>query len=156
MAMQRGIFAVDDTTGALLTIETIHHEVHEGEMFHAGYTVASLANENNVDVLLVCGAKEVHATWEVFAGGQVTVTLYEAPTITEGNEGTALTEYNMKRASSITALSAVYHTPTVGATGTTTLVNGRILPGGNSPQTRVGGGIRSGAEWICHLLQSIY
>jgi len=43
---------------------------------------------------------------------------------------------------------AVVHTPTVTATGTVTLVNGRILPGGNSPTTRVGGGIRSGAERI--------
>ena len=25
----------DVTTGALLTIETVHHEVHEGEMYHA-------------------------------------------------------------------------------------------------------------------------
>lgn len=143
----RGL-AFDTTTGGLVTLETIHHEVHEGEMFHTGYTNSNLANGNNVDMLFVTGAKEAHATWEVFAGGQVTVTLYEAPTVAGGSEGTALTVYNMKRASLNAPVSAAYHTPTVGATGTTTLVNGRILPGGNSPTTRVGGGIKSGAEWI--------
>lgn len=139
----------DETTGALLTIETIHHEVHEGEMFHVGYTAASVANNASVDVLLVTGATvETHASWEVFGGGQVTVYLYEGPTVGEGDEGTALTIYNMKRDSANTPEAAAYHTPTVSATGTVALVNGRILPGGTSPTTRVGGGIRSGSEWI--------
>lgn len=139
---------IDHTTGALIVMESVHHEVHEGEMFHASYTASSLANGNNLDMLLVVGASEVHATWEVFAGGQVTVTLYEAPTIQAAGDGTAVTAYNMKRASTNAPTATVFHTPTVTATGTTTLVNGRILPGGTSPTTRVGGGIRSGAEWI--------
>lgn len=143
----RGI-EFDSTTGALVTLETIHHEVHEGEMFHVGHTNSNVSNGANVDMLLVTGAKEAHAVWEVFAGGQVTVTLYEAPTVTAGNEGTALTAYNMKRASTNTPTAAAYHTPTVGATGSVTLVNARILPGGTSPTTRVGGGIRAGSEWI--------
>lgn len=54
----------------------------------------------------------------------------------------------MKRSSANTPYSTVTHTPTVTATGSVTLVNGRILPGGTSPQTRVGGGIRQGVEWI--------
>ena len=135
----------DATTGAALIMDTVHHEVHEGEMFHAAYTNSSVANGANLDLQLTTGAKEAHTTWEVFAGGQVTVSLYEAPT-TSG--GTAVTAYNLKRSSTNTPTGAVAHTPTVTATGTVTLVNGRILPGGNSPQTRVGGGIRSGAEWI--------
>lgn len=139
----------DATTGAALAIDTIHHEVHEGEMFHCSHTGASVSNAASVDVLLVTGAAvETHATWEIFAGGQVTIYLYEAPTVTEGNEGTALTAYNMKRDSDNTPDALLYHTPTVGATGSTALVNGRILPGGTNPTTRVGGGIRSGAEWI--------
>lgn len=135
----------DETTGAALMIDVVHHEVHEGEMSHAAYTNASVANGANVDFQLTTGLKEAHTTWEVFAGGQVTVSLYEAPT-TSG--GTAVTAYNMKRESTNTPLSTVVHTPTVTATGSVALVNGRILPGGTSPQTRVGGGIRSGAEWI--------
>jgi hypothetical protein len=83
--------------------------------------------------------------WEVFAGGLVSVYLYEGPTATAG---TALTAYNMKRSSLIAPTATVTHTPTNVTAGSVALVNGRILPGGNSPTTRVGGGIRSGIEWI--------
>ena len=38
----------DETTGAALVITTEHHEVHEGEMFHAGHTAASVANGGNL------------------------------------------------------------------------------------------------------------
>jgi len=137
----------DEMTGAALVIDTIHHEVHEGEMFHASHTNGSVSNGAKVDMLLVTGAAvETHVSWEVFAGGQVTVYLYEGAT-TSAN-GTAITVYNMKRNSLNAPDGVVTHTPTVTATGTTALVNGRILPGGTSPTTRVGGGIRSGAEWI--------
>lgn len=143
--LQRWLHNFDPVTGAPVTIDSVHHEVHEGEMFHAGYTVASVANGASVDLLFTVGAKEAHATFEVFAGGQVSVHLYEAPTVANG---TAITIYNMKRSSANEALSTVKHTPTVTATGSVALVSGRILPGGTSPQTRVGGGIRQGVEWI--------
>lgn len=143
--LQNWLHNSDPVTGAPTMIDTVHHEVHEGEMFHAGHTAASVANGASVDLLLTTGAKECHTTFEVFAGGQVSVYLYEAPTIANG---TAITIYNMKRSSANAPLSTVKHTPTVSATGTTALVNGRILPGGSSPQTRVGGGIRQGVEWV--------
>lgn len=137
----------DETTGAALVIDTVHHEVHEGEMFHASHTNGSVSNGASLDVLLVTGATvETHVSWEVFAGGQVTVYLYEGATTSAA--GTAVVAYNMKRDSLNTPEATVTHTPTVTATGTTALINGRILPGGTSPTTRVGGGIRSGAEWI--------
>lgn len=139
-----GLIPYDEETGAVLTIDTLHHEVHEGEMFHAAHT-ASVANGANLDFQLTTGAKDVHSAWEVFAGGQVTVSLFEAPT-TSG--GTAVAAYNMHRDSPNTPQSAVVHTPTVSDTGSVALVNGRILPGGTSPTTRVGGGIRAGTEWI--------
>ncbi len=135
----------DETTGAALMIEVAHHEVHEGEMFHVAHTNPSVSNGANVDVLLVTGAKDCHTVWEVFAGGLVSVYLYEGPTATPG---TALTAYNMKRSSLNAPTATVTHTPTGVTTGSLALVNGRILPGGNSPQTRVGGGIRAGVEWI--------
>lgn len=138
----------DETTGAALVITTEHHEVHEGEMFHAGHTAASVANGGNLTLLLRTGAKECHTVFEVFAGGQVTVSLYEGSEILEGDEGTALVAYNMKRSSANTPTAEVYHTPTVNDLGEVALVNARILPGGNSPQTRVGGGIRQGIEWV--------
>lgn len=137
----------DDETGASVMIDVVHHEVHEGEMFHASHTNVALGNGDAVDLLFSVGsAVDAHAVFEVFAGGQVTVSLYESPTV--GATGTALAEYNMARPITRTASSEVYHTPTISDTGSVALVNNRVLPGGNSPQTRVGGGIRSGAEWI--------
>lgn len=137
----------DEETGASVTIDVVHHEVHEGEMFHASYTNAALGNGNAVEMLFhVGGAVDAHTVFEVFAGGQVTVSLYESPTV--GANGTALNIYNMNRGITATSNSQVYHTPTISDTGSVALVNNRVLPGGTSPQTRVGGGIRSGAEWI--------
>lgn len=145
----------DNTTGALLMVDTIHHEVHEGEMFHAEHTFATVANGNSVELLMLTSATvETHATWEVLAGGLVTVSLFEAPTIEVVDEvyseGTPLALYNMKRSAHNTNLPTcyVFYSPTVTDAGPDALVNGRILPGGTSPQTRVGGGIRAGTEWI--------
>jgi hypothetical protein len=137
----------DEATGATIGIDVVHHEVHEGEMHHAGYTVASLANNGSIDLLfVVSNTVDAHTTWEVFAGGQVQVSMWESPTY--GSLGTALVEYNMNRTVTRTAASQLYHTPSITSTNAITLVNGRILPGGTSPTTRVGGGIRSGGEWI--------
>lgn len=136
----------DETTGALLTIDTIHHEVHEGEMFAAEYSQASLANGGTVQLMFTTGAKEAHTSWAVMAGGQMTVYLYEA---IAGSAGTAVPVYNMNRTSAGAPTAVVVHTPTVtNLGGTVALVNGRIIPGGNSPSTSVGGGARENVEWI--------
>ena len=144
MPLYSGLIPYDEETGAVITIEAAHHEVHEGEMFHAGYS-ANVLNGANLDFQLTTGAKEAHSTWEVFAGGLVTVSLFEGP---ETADGTPVLVYNMHRNSPNTPQGAVVHTPTVTDAGEVILVNGRILPGGTSPTTRVGGGIRAGTEWI--------
>lgn len=87
--LQNWLHNADEVTGAPIIIDSVHHEVHEGEMFHASHTSASIADDANLDILLTVGAKEAHATWEVFAGGQVTVSLYEAPTVSGGTASVA-------------------------------------------------------------------
>ncbi len=137
----------DDATGAAVTIDVVHHETHEGEMWHAERTVTGVSDAASVNLLLhVGGAVDAHAVFEVLASGQVTVSLFESPTI--NTLGTAVAVYNMNRNITDTAHSQLYHTPVITTTGTTALVNGRLLPGGNSPTTRVGGGIRQNTEWI--------
>lgn len=137
----------DEVTGAALTIDTSHHEVHEGEMWHAERTVSGVADAGAVNLLLNVGsAVDAHVVFEVLASGQVTVSLWESPTI--NTLGTEVTIYNMDRNVTTTAHSQLYHTPSITSTGSVALVNGRLLPGGNSPQTRVGGGIRQNTEWI--------
>lgn len=134
----------DDTVGALITIDTVHHEVHEGEMFTVEHS-ASVTNTNSLDILFTIGNKTAHTGISVSAGGQITGYLYEAPT---ASGGTALTIYNMNRTSSNVSEAIATHTPTVSATGSVALINGRVLPGGATNQTRVGGSARTGAEWI--------
>ena len=137
----------DESTGAAIVIDTIHHEVHEGEMWHAERTALAVADGASVDLLMhVGGAIENHTVFEVLASGQVTVSLWESPTF--GALGTAMTPYNMRRSITETSRSQIYHTPTITSTGSVALVDGRLLPGGTSPTTRVGGGIRQGVEWI--------
>lgn len=137
----------DEDTGAAITIDVVHHETHEGEMWHAESTSASVANNASVDLLFHAGGGvEPHSVFEVLAGGQVTVSLYESPVIS--NTGIALAYYNMNRTITETAHSQIYLTPVLTSTGSVALVNARLLPGGTSPQTRVGGGIRQGTEWI--------
>ena len=135
----------DIFTGAQLTIDVSHHEVHEGEMFHAEFTNASVSDAASVDVLLHTGAKNAHTVFDVYAGGQARVYLYESVTVT--TTGSAVTTYNMNRSAALTPTVAISSTPTV-LVGSVVLVNGRVLPGGASQQTRVGGGVRQGVEWI--------
>lgn len=137
----------DEATGGAVVMDVVHHEVHEGEMWHGERTVSGVADAASANLLLhVGGAVDAHAVFEVLASGQVTVSLYESPTI--NTLGTEVAIYNMNRNITETAHSQLYHTPSITTTGSVALVNGRLLPGGTSPTTRVGGGIRQNTEWI--------
>lgn len=134
----------DETSGTLIAIDYVHHEVHEGITFHAERLETAVNNNVSLDVLLVTGAKECHAVFGPSAGGSCYVFLYEGTTTS--NNGTALSLYNMRRSKSNVPASLAYYAPTVVALGPA-LVS-RYLPGGTSNQTRVGGGVRTGTEWI--------
>jgi hypothetical protein len=135
----------DAITGAMVSIEVIHHEVHEGEMFYAEHVNTNVANAVSLDILITTGAKYDHIVFNLGVGGQTLVYLYEGP---NASGGTSVPIYNMNRPSANAPLSIVTHTPSVVATGSVALVNGRLLAGGTSPQTRVGAGVRAGTEFI--------
>jgi len=137
---------IDEVTGSLATIDIVHHEVHEGELFHTEYS-ASVNNGANLDVQVTTTAtSEAHMTAVVSAGGQSLVYLYEAPNT---SAGTALTVYNMRRIDiTHTSPYTAVHTPTVTGVGTTPLINGRLIAGGTSVPSRVGGETRGATEWI--------
>ena len=126
-----------------IIIDSVHDEVHEGEMMHVGYSSASVANNASLNVLLTTGNAEVHAVIRYSAGGEGQCYLYEAPTVVNG---TGLTIYNMKRTSTRTPATVAKHTPTVSATGSTALVD-EFLPGGSGGLAG-GGAVRLGTEWI--------
>lgn len=134
----------DSITGALIMIDTVHHEVHEGEMFSCEHS-ASVLNSASLDFHFKTGTKHSHTAPVINAGGSIQIYLYEAPTL--NTNGTSIPVRNMKRSSSNVAGATAFHTPSVGGVGSTALINGRLLPGGTSPTTRIGGSARN-TEWI--------
>jgi len=138
------ILLVDPDTSSLVMMEWEHHQVHEGQMFHAEHSFGTVANNNNADMRLLTGAKEAHVVFFIGHGGQCLFYLYETP---NQSGGTAVPVVNMNRNSAHVAGVTVFHGPAVVGVGSTPLVNGRLLSGGTSPNSRVGGGIRTGTEY---------
>lgn len=137
----------DSVSGAPYFLDVAHYEIHYGKMFHAEYADAAVADDGTVDVLLtVPEGTYPHTIFEVAVGGQSEVTLYESPIVS--NTGTTIVPYNMNRPMTTTiATVGITHSPAITATGDYTLVH-RIIPGGATVQTRVGGQSSKGVEWI--------
>lgn len=135
----------DTLTGALSVIDTVHHNVHDGKFWEAEHNSSSVANNASLDVRFKT-TKDFHFTASVSAGGQSQIFLYEGANI---SGGTALKVWNnyRGRGDAGNPISA-WHTPVVTSTGVNTLVNGRIVVGGTSPTTRVGGALRQNSEII--------
>lgn len=149
---------LDPVLGVPVVMDVVHHEIHEGEMFSADHSVASLANGGTVELMFTTTTKTAHMSMNLVAGGQATVYFYENMA---GSAGTAVTPYNMNRTSANATTVALVHTPSVtNLGGTVALINGRVIPGGASPTTRAGGAAREGTEWILgsatkHLLRIV-
>lgn len=135
----------------LVTLEGPHHNVHAGLVFNAEHSVATLANGASLDLLLTIPAgvtNGLHFASSVNAGGQAQLYMYENP---DASGGTTVAVYNMKRGDTTTpAPYSLTHTPVigVGGVGSIALINGRLLAGGASQQTRIGGEARQGTEWL--------
>ena len=133
----------DEDVGALNVIDAVHREVHEGHVFTAEHS-ANVANGNSLEILITTGTKQAHAAFSIAAGGQVTVYFFEA---TSKTAGTGITPRNHNRNKSDNTNVTVAHTPG-GAGDGTAIVNGRLLPGGATQQTRIGATARSNLELI--------
>lgn len=143
----------DEITGALATISTVHHEVHDGETFQSSWKspdASPIADDATVTMLLATGARYPHLTFETAAGGDAEVRLYKNPTVTHA--GTVNPTHNMNDPSSRTSTVTVSMMPTIDTVGE--LKHIHFLPGGmggNSP----GGTIRPETEWILDV-NSLY
>lgn len=135
---------IDPETQSLVSISHVHHMVHIGEMFHAEYSFGAVGNGNNADIRFVTSTQAAHTVFFVGNSGQGVLYLYEAPT---QSGGTPVTAHNMNRSSAHVTGVQVFHTPAVVGVGTTALVPGRIIPGGTTGQSRVGGDFRTETEW---------
>jgi len=138
-------FTFGEITGALVTIDLVHHEVHEGEFYSVSYKTADaspLADNATLCYVITTGAKYVHFFGLGACGGDAEVEFTEAPTITGG---TAMTPYNHQRYSTNTSTVTVVRDPTVNTAGTV-LVN-YLMPGGQGPRAVGGTGVDRN-EWI--------
>lgn len=139
-----GGLTTDEETGALVTIESVHHEVHEGRYFTSTYVNTSIGNNGTVDIRIVVKTSELHYVAEVKAGGLCTIDFYEGSNL---SGGTALATINHYRGrGDANADYTVFHTPVVTAVGTKILQ--KIIASGSSPQTRIGGELRQTDEFI--------
>ena len=134
-------FPTDRLTGAVITIEYPHHEIHDGNMFAVTHSDATVANSANHDLQVTVGAKELHFTMFISVSGAGTVTLTEAHTSTGG---TGITAYNMCRSSANTTTATWVHTP--GSVSGGTVLFTRYLAGGEGPRSG-GTASRAGIEW---------
>lgn len=129
-------------------IDYIHKKVHDGLMYHAEHLILSVGNNASCDLLLTTGAVMPHLVISPNTGGACVFYLYSQDATFNVVGGTPVPVYNMLRsAPAVAGIMAVVHTPTVNNTGTTPIIT-RFVPGGASQQTRIGGGVRTGTEWI--------
>jgi len=137
---------VDSTVGALSVIDTIHHEVHEGEAFEASYKSpdgAEIADDGTLELLLVMGATlEAHATFIAAAVGNFELLLAE---VTVGANGTALEVNNLSAVVTDPAEVRAFHTPVLPVIVRTYL--DVWLPGGTGGKIK-GGSTREEVEHV--------
>ena len=137
-------FQVDEITGAIMTIGTFHHEIHEGETYIASNANASIANNASISIHLTPGTHFDHLTIAAAAGGDALIELCENPTIAGG---VALTPRNMKRTAPDASDTVVLEDVTVNACGT--LIVELLLPGGTGGNAGGGNlGMRQNSEFI--------
>jgi hypothetical protein len=140
------ISVIDDITGALQVISTVHAEVHEGETYFASYKSpegGDIGDNQKIEILLVTGAKECHLTFVIAGGGDTEV--YVGENVTADDPGTALAAVNMHRNAAGVATATPTHTPTNASNGDQ--LENNLLPGGSGGNA--GGGVaRKETEWI--------
>lgn len=84
---------VDEVTGALAVIDTVHHEIHEGEMVVVSYKSADgapLADNATIIFLMQTQSRDVHLVSRVGFGGDVELEIRSGTTFTAAT-GTAMT-----------------------------------------------------------------
>lgn len=118
--------SVDGVVHAMNVIDTIHHEVHEGEFWIAENLQTG---KTAFDWLLTVPAnKSVHLAWEIIASGAATVTIYRGAAATAS--ANAVLGINSDHSVSESPLLAICHTPTAITTGSD-VVGLALLASGN-------------------------
>uniref|UniRef100_A0A6M3MCW8 Uncharacterized protein n=1 Tax=viral metagenome TaxID=1070528 RepID=A0A6M3MCW8_9ZZZZ len=135
---------IDKTVNAAVEISTPHHEIHEGNMWHSWCIKSGLADNANLDMLVVTGSgKEVHIAMDGACGGDSWLEMYEGATVS--NNGNLITPNCMNRATSGVPATLTYCEPTI--TSTMHPLTKQFMTGGEKKDA-TGGIIRPNTEWI--------
>lgn len=135
---------VDEITGNLTTISTLHQQIHAEAAFTSSFVNVALGNNNHIVVLLrnpAGSGKVAHLTFLAAAGGDARIQVVLGMNVTD--DGTALTRRNRVLGSAQVAVCETFHTPTL-AGGAARL--DAILPGGTGGNA-VGGSSGQRLEW---------
>lgn len=125
-----------DRGGALITMDSVHKHIHDGELYSADFNDASLANAASIELLVVVTAV-THIRVSGAGGGDSNLLLFEGTTTSA--DGAAVTAINRNRVSSNTATAVLTTAPTI--TGDGTELMNIFLPGGS--HGNAAGGLRS-------------
>lgn len=115
-----------------IVIDTLHARIHEGVAFTASALSASLADEDNLDMLLVTpphGEGGVHLRVSAGLTGDGELRIYEGTSVSANGTELDVTNRN-RRSSNVSGVSA-FQDPTVDTLGTL-IVGPSLLPGGRN------------------------
>lgn len=135
---------VDELTGASTIIDLVHERIHAGRTFQTSYKSpegSEVADDGTVEVLVKNTTIPVHFTFSATGGGNLELSLFEAPTTT--NDGSQLNVVGMNRQRSIAPTVTTFLSPTITADGDQ-LFNG-FDSRGVGLTTPEG---REGSEWV--------
>ena len=142
----RDVVGIDRTVHSMQMIDVEHHEIHEGEAYHASHLFEDVADDGGVFFRLKPNTEncEYHLALATAVGGSSRAYLYRNPTLT--NSGTVVGPRNRNEwYDSDTGTLSVRHTPTITANGTR--YKSTVIPGG-SKNFASGGAAIGRLEWI--------
>lgn len=118
-----------------------HAKIHLGEIYEADFIDIAVADDDYLVILVdittnTFTADELHAFFEIAAGGDAVFKLYEGAHCT--SSGTLITSYNLNRNIADSPEVLIFHTPTVILTSGT-LITTELIPGGTGGNAGGGG-----------------
>ncbi len=133
--------AIDEASGALVSIDFEHYEVHRGAMFTV-LRVEDLGNAAVYDILAVTPntTEWAHLTWEIEHELETLIQFYRGTTYSDN--GTIIPSFNRNGNSPNNATTLFYHSPTITNAGT---LVGTIQQGAGK---KAGGSDRQADEFI--------
>ena len=79
---------MDPSTSALLVLDHMHHQVHEGNLHQFSTLSTALADAGTIDLIWYTGATPAHASFDAACGCNARLDLFEGPTATTQTSGT--------------------------------------------------------------------